>query len=278
MNRQAPASRGAASSAERMAQNGVFEKFARAGYVGSGIVHLLIGYLAIRVAFGRGEQEASQSGAMAELGEQPGGKIVLWIAVVVFVMMGLWRFAEATFGKASEPEQPDADMKDKAFDRFKAACVGVVYLAFAYTAFGFARGSGKSSGEQNAGLTAKLLQSGAGKFVLVVAGLVILGVGAYHVYKGASKNFVDDLKSHPSTFVKRLGLVGYVAKGLALGLVGVLVIVAVFQADPQKAAGLDGALKTLGSQPFGTVLLVLMGLGIAVYGLYSFVMARDAKM
>lgn len=103
-------------------------------------------------------------------------------------------------------------------------------------------------------------------------------MGAYHVYKGASKNFVDDLKSHPSTFVKRLGLVGYVAKGLALGLVGVLVIVAVFQADPQKAAGLDGALKTLGSQPFGTVLLVLMGLGIAVYGLYSFVMARDAKM
>ena len=126
MNRQAPASRGAATSAERVAQNGVFEKFARAGYVGSGIVHLLIGYLAIRVAFGRSEQEASQSGAMAELGEQPGGKIALWVAVVVFVMMGLWRFAEAAFGKAAEPEQPDADMKEKAVDRFKAACVGVV--------------------------------------------------------------------------------------------------------------------------------------------------------
>ncbi|MFX1757232.1 MULTISPECIES: DUF1206 domain-containing protein [Rhodococcus] len=278
MNRQAPASHGASASADRVAQNGVFEKFARAGYVGSGIVHLLIGYLAIRVAFGRGEQEASQSGAMAELGAQPGGKIALWIAVVVFVMMGLWRFAEAAFGKASEPERPDADTKDKVFDRFKAFCVGVVYLAFAYTAFGFARGSGKSSGEQNAGLTAKLLQSGAGKFVLVVAGLVILGVGAYHVYKGVSKNFVDDLKGRPSTLVERLGVVGYVAKGLAIGLVGVLVIVAVFQADPQKAAGLDGALKTLGSQPFGAVLLVLMGLGIAVYGLYSFVMARDAKM
>jgi len=256
----------------------MFEKFARAGYIGSGIVHLLIGYLAVLVAFGRNDQEASQSGAMAELGEQPGGKIALWIAVVVFVMMGLWRFAEAAFGKASEPQRSDADTKDRMFDRFKAFCVGVVYLAFAYTAFGFARGSGKSSGEQNAGLTAKLLESGAGKFVLVVAGLVILGVGAYHVYKGASKNFVDDLKSHPGTFVKRLGMIGYVAKGIAIGLIGVLVIVAVFQADPQKAAGLDGALKTLGSQPFGVVLLLLMGLGIAVYGLFSFVMARDAKM
>jgi len=268
-------SEGSSGSPERVAQNPVFERFARAGYVGSGVVHLLIGYLAIRVAFGHGDQEASQSGAMAELAERPGGTLVLWVAVVVFVAMGLWRFAEAAFGKASEPESGDGP---NPFDRFKAFSVGVVYLAFAYTAFGFARGSGRSSGEQNASLTARLLQSGAGKFVLVVAGLVILGVGAYHVYKGVSKNFVDDLKSHPSTAVQRLGLVGYVAKGLALGLVGVLVIVAVFQADPQKAAGLDGALKTLGAQPFGAVLLVLAGLGIGVYGLYSFVMARDARM
>lgn len=277
MSRESSSFRGAASATEQVAQSDTFEKFARAGYVGSGVVHLLIAYLALRVAFGRSDEEASQSGAMAQLAEQPGGKIALWVAVVVFVMMGLWRLAEAAFGKASEPKS-DPNDKNELFDRFKAACVGVVYFAFAWTALGFARGSGRSSGEQNASLTARMLESGFGTFVLVVAGLVIFGVGAYHVYKGTTENFVDDLKGYPGSFVRRLGLVGYVSKGVALGLVGILVIVAVFQSDPQKAAGLDGALRTLGAQPFGTVLLVVVAIGIGVYGLYSFVMARDAKM
>lgn len=277
MTGQASSSSGS-STAGQVAQNSVFERVARAGYVGSGIVHLLIGYIAIRIALGGGGGEASQSGAMAELGEQPGGAILLWAVTVVFAVMGLWRVAEGVFGKASEPDGQGKDTKDVVFDRFKAFSVAIVYFAFAFTAFGFARGSGKSSGEQNAGLTARLLQSGGGKFLLIVAALVIIGVGAYHVYKGASKNFVDDLKSNPSSLVRGLGMVGYIAKGLAIVLMGVLVIVAVFQVDPQKAAGLDAALRTVGSQPFGAVLLVIAGLGIIVYGIYSFVMARDAKM
>lgn len=266
------------STAGQVAQNSVFERVARAGYVGSGVVHLLIGYIAIRIALGGGGGEASQSGAMAELGAQPGGAILLWVVTVVFVVMGLWRVAEGVFGKASEPDGQGQDTKDVVFDRFKAFSVAIVYFAFAFTAFGFARGSGKSSGEQNAGLTARLLQSGGGKFLLIVAALVIIGVGAYHVYKGASKNFVDDLKGNPSSLVRGLGMVGYIAKGLAIALVGVLLIVAVFQADPQKAAGLDAALRTVGSQPYGAVMLVIAGLGIIVYGIYSFVMARNAKM
>jgi len=44
------------------------------------------------------------------------------------------------------------------------------------------------------------------------------------------------------------------------------------------SSGLDGALKTLGAQPYGAILLILAGLGIITYGLYSFAMARYAKM
>jgi hypothetical protein len=79
--------------------------------------------------------------------------------------------------------------------------------------------------------------------------VVIVAVGGYHVYKGASRNFLDDLKGTSSDLVRRLGTVGYIAKGLVIAGAGVLVIVAASRSEPNTATGLDGALKTLGPQP-----------------------------
>ena len=100
----------------------------------------------------------------------------------------------------------------------------------------------------------------------MIGGIAIIAVGVYHVYKGASQNFLDDLKGTPSNFVRRLGTVGYVAKGLAIAAVGILVLLAVNSSEPGKSSGLDGAFKTLGAQPYGVALLILAGLGIITYG------------
>ncbi|WP_062993058.1 DUF1206 domain-containing protein [Nocardia anaemiae] len=266
---------GLSHTAGQIAQSSVFAHLARAGFVMSGLVHLLIGYIAIRLAFGGGGN-ADQSGAMAELAEKPGGEFTLWAGVVAFVLMALWRLAEAVFGSASEPGADSR--KSEVFDRAKALALSAVYFALAITAFRFAQGRGQSSSSQGVGLTARLMQHTAGTIVLVAAGLVIIAVGGYHVYKGATQNFLDDLRGVPSTFVRRLGTVGYLAKGLAVAAVGLLVILAATESDPNKSAGLDGAMKTLGAQPFGMVLLLIAGSGIITYGLYSFVMARSAKM
>ncbi|MDV8068084.1 DUF1206 domain-containing protein [Rhodococcus sp. IEGM 1366] len=264
------------STAGQVAQNSIFERIARAGFVGSGIVHLIIGYIAIRLALGGGGGTADQSGAMTELANKPGGGLALWIGVVVFAAMGLWRVVEGVLGSSS---RPDANKKlSRIFDRIKAFSLAAVYFAFAFTSWGFARGIGKSSSSQSTGITARLMQSGVGSVALVVGALVIVAIGGYHVYKGASQNFLDDLDGPTSDLVRRLGTVGYIAKGLAIAAVGVLVIVAVIQSAPDKSSGLDGALKTLGAQPYGVALLVAAGLGIITYGLYSFAMARSAKM
>jgi len=261
----------------RLSRNHWFERLARAGYVGSGLVHLLVGYLAIRVALGSNE-EASQSGALAEIAAKPGGKFLLSVLCVVLFVLALWRLAEGVLGGAAHSSSAGQDKKDETFGRIKAVGVALVYFGLAFTAFGYARGSSKSSGEQSSGITARLLESGGGKFLLVVAALVIIGVGLYHIYKGATKKFVEDLKGNTSSFVRGLGMAGYIAKGVAVTLIGGLVIAAVFQADPEKASGLDAALKTLGAQPFGVFLLIAVGLGLIMYGIYSFVRARDAKM
>lgn len=262
-------------SAAQVAQNGIFERLARVGFVVNGILHLIVGYLAIRVACGDGGT-ADQTGALATLAAKPGGPVALWIATAALLAMGLWRLVECFLGRSCDRES-DGSSSD-ASSRLKALGLAAVYLAFAYSAFGFARGAGRAADQQNSGISARLMATAGGTAALIACGAVIVAVGCYHICKGASRNFVDDLRGKSGDWVRRLGVAGYIGKGIVITLTGGLVIVAACRSEPKKATGLDGALKTLGSQHFGPALLIAAGLGIITYGLYSFVMARSTKM
>ncbi|MCV7030898.1 DUF1206 domain-containing protein [Mycobacterium sherrisii] len=254
----------------RVAQHPVFERLARAGFVVSGLLHLVVGYLAARLAFGE-RATADQTGALAALAGKPGGPVALWFAAAALLLLGLWRLVETVLGRSS-------DHSSRALDRAKAFALAVVYIALAYSALGFARGAGRSADQQNSTISARLMQSTPGTVALVLCGLLVVAVGGYHVYKGASRNFVDDLNGNSGSLIRRLGVVGYIGKGLVIAAAGALVVVAAVHAEPQRATGLDGALKTLGAQPYGRVLLLAAALGIITYGLYSFAMARLTKM
>jgi Domain of Unknown Function (DUF1206) len=263
-------------TATQIAQNSVFERFARAGYVVSGLLHLVIGYLAIRIALNNGGGTADQSGALATLAAKPGGFVALWVAVVALVVMALWRLVETALGRSTDPKSQGTS--SEVLDRVKAFALALVYFAIAYSTFGFARGAGKSTGKGNSAMSARLMQTGAGTIALIAGGVIIVAVGGYHVYKGASRTFLDDLKGNSSDLVRRLGMVGYIAKGLVISGAGLLIVVSASRSEPNKATGLDGALKTLETQPYGAALVIAAGLGIITYGLYSFAMARYTKM
>lgn len=252
------------ATAVNVHDNAWFERVARGGFAASGLVHLLIAFIVARLALGTGGN-ADQSGALATLAAQPGGAVMLWVAAVVLATLGIWQLVE-TF--------VERDLKD----RLKAVAVGVVYLALAFSAAKFAMGTGQSSSSQNSGMSAQMMQSGWGKAVLIVVALVLMGVGGYHVYKGATKGFMDELTVSGGSAITWTGIVGYVAKGLVLIGVGLLVVVATVTSDPSKASGVDGAVKTLGTAPFGKFLLLLAAVGIAAYGAYGFIRARYAKM
>ena len=252
-----------------------FERLARAGHVVSGLLHLLIAYIVTRLAFGD-QGTADQSGALGLFSTSGEGRAALWVAVIAFVAMALWRLAEVIVGP--HPSDPRADDDTGVIDRVKAGSLAVVYVAFAWSAAQFALGQGKSSGQQNAGFSAQLMGSTFGKLVLVVAGIVVTAVGGYHVYKGVTQSFWDDLKVRDNPAVRITGIVGYVAKGLVLAGAGILVIVAAITADPSKATGVDGAVKTVAGWPAGQFLLILAAVGLAAYGIYCFVMARFARM
>ena len=264
-----------------------FEYAARAGFAVSGVLHLLIAFIVLRIAFGSGGN-ADQSGALATIAKQPGGTLMLWTAAVGMAALALWHVAEAIVGKhPGERSQSQQDSRSQsrqdsedrpAWKRAKDLGVAVLYFAIAISAARFAMGSGQSSGQQNTGLSAQLMQHGWGKFLLVLVGLGVAAVGGYHVYKGASKKFMKDLRVSGGKGITAVGVTGYIAKGLVFAGAGLLVIIASLRADPSKAAGLDAAVKTLGQAPFGKILLILAALGIAAFGAYSFVRSRHGRM
>lgn len=262
--------------ADRATNSDAFEYTARAGFAASGVLHLLLGYIIGRLAF-TGGGNADQSGALATLGSQTGGAVMLWIAAVGLVALGLWRVAEAVIG-AKPGENSGSGDDNPAWKRAKSLGLAIVNFAIAFSAARFAMGSGQSSSQQNSGLSAQLMQSGWGKALLIAVGLGVIAVGGYHIYKGATEKFFDELRVSGGTAVRAIGVTGYVAKGLVLAGAGLLVILATLQADPAKASGLDAAVKTLGQAPFGKFLLIAAAVGIAAFGAYSFVRSRYGRM
>jgi Domain of Unknown Function (DUF1206) len=262
---------------DRATDSKAFEYTARAGFAASGVLHLLVAFIILRLAFGSGGN-ADQSGALSTLAKQPGGAIMLWIAAVGLLALGLWRVGEAIVG--SKPGEKAGRQQDDnpAWKRAKSLGLAIVNFAIALSAARFAMGSGQSSGQQNSGMSASLMQSGWGKALLIAVGIGVAAVGGYHIYKGASKKFLKDLRVSGGTGVTAVGVTGYVAKGVVLAGAGLLVIVATLQADPSKAAGLDAAVKTLGQAPFGKFLLIIAAIGIAAFGAYSFVRSRYGRM
>src|ERR1700738_5521341 len=118
------------STATQMAQNSGFQRVARTGYVVSGLLHLIIGYLAIRISLGVGGGTADQSGALAALAAKRGGIVALWIVVVALVVMGLWRLVETALGRSTDPKSQGAS--SEVLDRVKAFALAGGYFAVAY--------------------------------------------------------------------------------------------------------------------------------------------------
>ncbi len=246
----------------------VWEKAARGGYAVTGLVHLVLGYLIVRLAFpGGGESgETDSSSALASLQDAPVGSVVLWVAVLAWAALAAWCALDAV--RSGLPG------KDRARDAGKA----IVYAALAFSAWSIATGSsGSSSDSQAQGVAGSLMSAPAGRVLVAAIGLAIVGAGAFFVFKGVTRKFEEDLRRAPDP-VKTVGLVGYPAKGVALAVVGVLFVYAAFTADSSKAQGLDGAIDSLLDAPGGTVIVVVVGLGFAAYGLYSFGRARYGKM
>ena len=264
-----------ATSAARSAGNSTVVRFlARLGYAVNGLLHALIGVIAIEIAIGASAGQADQSGALTALAGTPGGVFILWTVFVGLTALGLWLILNSFL-------TPPADKKKRVVHYLSEIGKGIAYLAVAVTTFTFARGGSSSSTGTSTQASGTILAAPGGVFLVVLIGILVFAIGVYFVIKGVTKRFTRDLAVPSGRAGKTtiaVGVFGYVAKGIVLCVVGILFCVAAATLDPAKSSGLDGGLRTLGTLPFGTVILIAVGLGLIAYAIYSFVRARYAKL
>lgn len=262
----------------RTANNRWAERLTRLGLGARGVLYIVIAVLAFRIAFGHYEDNASQNGALQEIASKPGGQILVWIIALGLIGYALWRLATAAFGAGVDPVATDAKQ------RVKALAEGIGYGVIAFVAVKIAASSGSSSsGGGGQKQTAMVLSWPGGQWLLGLVGVIAIAVGAFFVYDGIKADFTKELslggKSHSTRkTVVTLGRVGRVAHGIVFGIIGVLIVIAAVQYDPNQAKGVDGALKSLVGQPYGQVLLSIVALGLLAYGLYGLAEAKFRKV
>jgi hypothetical protein len=276
----AQASSSAQAQTARAKNSKTMQILGRAGMVCYGVIHLLVAYLALRVAFGDKSEQADQKGAIEQVGSSGIGGVLLWVLGIGLIAFGLWQLLLAAKGFQWVTEKGKRTRK-----KIGAVARGIVGLALGVTSIGYVMGSSSSSGSGNdkqQTMTAKVLALPAGPFLVGAVALVIIGVAVGTAVKGFRKSFEDDLDMTDlprgtQTWVRRLGVFGYVAKGVTFSIIGVLIGFAAINHDPKQAGGLDAALKTLSDQPFGTAALILVAVGLAAYGVYCFAAAKAQK-
>jgi hypothetical protein len=247
---------------------------ARAGLAARGVMYVLIGIIAVQVAVNGSHQQADRTGAVRLVAQTPLGSVLLWLLVIGFAGMTLWRLSEAVWG-TNEPGGR------KPGQRLANLARGVFYAIVTYGILKYALGVGQpsSSDTQSQDLTATALRHTGGQVIVAIVGIVVVAVGLSTMYRAYKLKFLKHLRlgtasATTRTAVKRLGQVGGIARGFVFGTVGVFLVVAAADANPGQAKGIDSGLRALAHTPLGPWLLVVVALGLITFGVYSWCEAR----
>ena len=270
---------GAVDRARGVTDHPILTHVARVGLIAYGAMHFLLGYLAVRLAWRLGSvgTDADQTGALETVGRGPGGSTLLWAIGLGMLALALWQAGEVLLWWHGLLEKEHR--LRTAVVIVKCLAKALVYAALGVTALLFAVGLEYEADDRLQELTDETLGIPGGTALIVVAAIGIIAVGLYTLVRGVTGGFMRDidLPAAPDRWeplIEHIGRVGYVAKGIAFGLVGVLLWQAAMSADVSTATGLDGAMSVIAGMAAGPWLLTAVAVGFAAFGGYALARAR----
>ena len=261
----------------KVARSRGFEWLARAGFVARGLIYGIIGILAIKLAVGAGGKTTNQQGALKTIAHQPFGKVLLILVAIGLAGYAFWRFVHALLGHGPENS-------DSGFERVAAFGSGIVYAGLCAIAVEILLGSSSSGASGNAHKTTTgVFGWPGGTWLVGIAGAVLIGIGLYQGYRGLSKDFLADSKTEQMNprvrkWIEWIGSFGHLARMVVFGLIGVFLIKAAIDYNPNKAVGLDGALAKIADASYGPFLLGIVAVGLIAFGIYSVSDARYRRI
>jgi hypothetical protein len=263
------------SSAElrRAAHGPGVEWAARAGHVAKGATYVVVALLAIQIPLGLGGETTDRQGALRTIAQQPAGELMLIVLAAGLAGYALWRFVQAFLDRDGEGKEPKGLAK-----RASYLARGLLYLGLCFAALALVIGWGSSGGNEKEE-AAWMLDKPGGRWIVAAIGAGFLAAGLYNGYRSLTGKFRKHLREHEIGKAARpwtiaVGVLGHAARGVVFGLVGVFLLRAALQFDPQEAIGVDGALLKVAQADYGRFLLGLVAAGLLAYGLFCFVQAR----
>jgi len=263
------------SAGDSFVNSRAFELLARAGFAARGIVYGIIGVLALDVAVGHGGKLTNQQGALRAVEQQRFGHVLLVLLAIGLGGYSLWRLFRAILGHGPEGA-------DKGLDRVGALGSGIVYGVMCMIAIQLLTGSSGVTGSTQKTASGAFSWPG-GRWLVGIAGLVLIGIGVYQLIRGVRRKFLDDSKTEEmspgvKTWITWIGVVGHVARAVVFGLVGVFLIKAAVDYSAKEAIGLDGALAKLYNQAYGPWLLGAVAAGLVAFAIFSLSEARYRRI
>ena len=237
---------------------------ARSGLVARGLLWLVVGLLAADIALG-GHDKADKNGALETLKHQPLGTPLLVAVALAFAAHAAFRLLDAAVG-------------EEGWKRLWQLSRAVVYGFLAVSTVKLLV-SGASQ-ENAAKPTARVMSWPAGRTLVGLIGAGVVIAGLVMAVRGVRQDFSDKISvpRQRRNLVERIGMAGLLGRGLVYALIGAFLVDAAVRFDPNKAKGLDAALKTVAHQPFGTALLWVAVAALLFYAVWSFCEARYRKL
>ena len=200
----------------------------------------------------------------------------MWLVAIGMFLLVAWRLLEAAVGHRDE------DGGTRVRKRLTSLGKAILYATVGLSALQKASsdGSGGSGGGGGSdSTTAQIMNLPGGQVLVGLIGLAVLAYGANLIHRAWTEKFAEHLDARGKrgdigSAYLMFGKAGYVAKGVAIGIVGILFGYAAVTHDARKSGGLDQALHEVLQQPFGPYLLMVIAAGIACYGLFCFARAR----
>jgi hypothetical protein len=147
-----------------------------------------------------------------------------------------------------------------------------------WTGSGDAAGDTQSGDEGSQKAASTLFDWPAGRWLVGILGAAVIGYAAYSFHKQViKKEFAERLDTRGSSWVVRLGLIGYTAKSLVLGVIGYFFIQAAIAFESRTAKGPSGALIELSNEDWGKALLWVIAVGLLAFGIYCIAEANYRK-
>ncbi len=253
------------------------ERLGRVALATQGVLYLVIGLIALSLALGDRSGEASQSGAIESVARQPFGQVLLVLLLIGLVAHAAWRLLLAIRGEPGPDDDGQSIVK-----RLANLGRAGIYVSFTLVAYRLLTTSRGDEGNTQAESTARVLEWPAGKWLVIGAGVGVVGVGLWNMSKIVTAKFLEDLDlgrcaGNVRKAVEVSGRVGYFARGVAFALVGWFLIKAGLEHDPSESRGLDQSLRELLERSHGPWLLAALALGMGLFGSYRLLDARFRK-